>query len=166
MGKGIKPKELTGLPDELRYLAHIAGSENPGYIYLLVAETLGLVKIGASNRWEGIKVAVDKRIREIINDVPLIPITNSLVIVAASLGRTETEIHRHFAHYRVAGEWFIYADDLKGFVESVARFLKQVEEWSKPGAPDPTEFPWKLLDSPAKPPLKKFVDLQSRFESV
>lgn len=166
MGRGITQKEFTDLPDNLRHLAHIAGSKNPGYIYLLVAEGLDLVKIGASNRWEGYKVAVDKRIREIIKDAPMIPMTKELVIVAACLGRTETEIHRHFADYRIGGEWFIYADDLKTFADSVARFLEQVEEWSKPGAPDPTEFPWKLLDHPARPPSKKFVGMQTRFESA
>src|SRR5258708_5378156 len=68
MPKGIRRPKLPDLPDDLRYLAHIAGSANPGFIYLLVASGLGLVKIGASNRFDGLKLAVQKRIQEIKNE--------------------------------------------------------------------------------------------------
>ena len=47
MGKGIRSKVLKNLPDDVRYLAHLASGENPGYIYFLVSDELGLVKIGA-----------------------------------------------------------------------------------------------------------------------
>lgn len=164
MAKGIKPKILVDLPDEVRYLSHIAAGRNPGWIYMLVASDLGLVKIGASNRWDGLRVAVDRRIREVKNAAAIINIDRELVVVASALGRNETEIHKHFNEYRVAGEWFIFADAVQDFVESVARLLDQLEEWGENADARPTETPWRMLEIPARPPSRKFVGLEAVFE--
>jgi len=164
MPRGISRRELTDLPDEVRYLAHIASGKNPGWIYFLACSQLELVKIGASNRWEGHQAAVDRRIREVKLDVPMIPIDKEAVILAASLGRNEAELHAHFAEYRIAGEWFVYCDDLKALVDSVARLQEEFARMeSDPDAPSPKETPWKLLDTPARPPSKKFAGLRAEF---
>ena len=86
MPKGIRRVKLPDIPDDQRYIAHLAASANPGFIYFLVALDLELVKIGASHRFEGLKVAVDKRIQEIKHDVPMIRIDKEYVVLAASLG--------------------------------------------------------------------------------
>jgi hypothetical protein len=164
VGKGIKRKVLENLPDDLRYLAHIAAGRNPGYIYLLVSDDLGLVKIGASNRWDGHTVGVDQRIAEVKNDVPFITINREHVILASVLGLDEAEIHDHFAAYRVAGEWFVYSDDLKIFVDNVGDLLLQLDEWEKNANAHPTATPWKLLKTPPKPPSKKFTGVKAIFE--
>ena len=164
MGKGIKPKVLENLPEDLRYLAHIAEGKNPGYIYFLISDDLGLVKIGASNRWDGHAVAVDVRIKEVKNDVPFITINREHVVLASALGFGETEIHDHFAAYRAAGEWFVYSDDLKVFVNNVGDFLRQLDEWKKDADARPTATPWRLLETPPKPPSRKFAGVKAIFQ--
>lgn len=166
MGKGIRPKVLENLPDEIRYLAHIVESENPGFIYFLISDDLGLVKIGASNRWKGHQVAVDSRITEVKNDVPFITIDREYVILAGSLQKTESEIHDHFAAYHVAGEWYIYSDDLKLFVDEVGELLAQLDKWSETGEDRPTLTPWNTLKSIPKPPSKKFKGVRAIFDAV
>lgn len=164
MGKGIRPMVLNNLSDDVRYLAHMASGENPGYIYFLVSEELQLVKIGASNRWSADnEVAVDKRIREIKNDVPFVNICREHVILAGPLGYSESDIHDHFADYRVGGEWFIYSDDLKLFVDRIGIFIQQLHSWGNDGA-RPTEKPWTYLEIKPKPPSQKFVGVQSVFQ--
>ncbi len=164
MGKGIRSKVLKNLPDDVRYLAHLASGENPGYIYFLVSDELGLVKIGASNRWtDDNKVAVDKRIKEIKNDVPFIKISQEHVILAGPLGYSESDIHDHFADYRVGGEWFIYSDDLKLFVDKIGTCLQQQDAWGNDGVM-PTEKPWTYLEAEPKPPSKKFFGVQPIFK--
>jgi hypothetical protein len=164
MGRGITPKVIENLPDNVRYLAHIVGSRNPGYIYFLVCSDLGIVKIGASNRVDGIQIAVDQRIIEVRNDVPFLNLDQEYVILAATLGRTETELHQLFAAYSVAGEWFVYSDDLKKYVVCVRDFLQQVEVMSQEGSALPTAMPWKMPEAPPKPPAKKPVRFQAVFE--
>src|SRR5438309_889653 len=102
MGRGIKPKVFDKLPDDQRYIAHIAGGLNPGYIYFLVCDDVKLVKIGASNRWDGYILAVNARITEVKNDVPFFNITKEYITLASPLGMGESEIHDHFANYHVA----------------------------------------------------------------
>lgn len=165
MPRGIKPKDLQNLPDDMRYLAHIAAGPNPGYLYFLISDQLGVVKIGASNRWEGHQVAVDKRITEVKNASPLFPIDREFVLLAGPVGMSESAIHDHFKDYRIGkSEWFIYCDDLKGFVDSVGRLLEEFEKWKNDEIEMPTEKPWALLRDQPKPPSKKFVRLHAEFE--
>ncbi len=164
MGKGIKAKVLENLPDHLRYLAQVAGGQNPGYVYFLVSDDLKLVKIGASNRWDGNNLAVDARIREVKNDVPFVTINREHVILAMVLGLDETEIHEHFSEYRVAGEWFAYVDDLKKFVDDIGDLLRQLDEWANDADARPTSTPWNLLKITPKSPSMKFVGVQAHFE--
>lgn len=165
MPKGITQKVLPALPDQFRYLAQIAGGQSPGYIYLLVSEEIGLVKIGASNRWDGHTVVADRRVAEVKKQIPFVNLSEEHLILAACLGKNESEIHKHFHEYRARGEWFFYSDDLKVFVDSVADFLGQCDEWSKNADARPTAQPWNHLKYPPCLPSRKFVGLRADFET-
>lgn len=160
MAKGVKRVQLVGLPDNIRWMAHVAAGQNPGWIYFLVADQLELVKIGACNRYRGHEFALDERIREVKLGAAIVNFTRKFAMFASVLGLTETELFAHFREYRIdTSEWFVLCDDLKEFVECIARCDAEII-----AGQHPSEHPWRLLDNAPRPPSKHFVRLCSEFK--
>ena len=48
--RGVRPVRLKELPDHQRFLEHYASGPLYGFIYFIIADSMNLVKIGATNQ--------------------------------------------------------------------------------------------------------------------
>jgi hypothetical protein len=132
---------LPDLPDNLRYLTHSASGPLYGSVYFVFSDPMQLVKIGATNRWEGIWPDVESRVREVRRSVPFVPFTGWTFITPMSLQMSEPELLDFFVDYRVEvngeedqtgdNEWFQYTDVLKQFVDEVALLNREHDRYSR-----------------------------------
>lgn len=139
--RGVRRTALKNLPDDQRFLDHYASGPLYGFIYFIIADSMALVKIGATNQWDGLRPVIEPRVLQVRRAVPFLPISRVTFTTPIALQMSEPELHEHFESYRVeisgeldpAGdnEWFQLTDALKGFVDDVALLEQEFERYAK-----------------------------------
>lgn len=142
--RGVRPVRLTELPDDQRFLEHYASGPLYGFIYFIIADSMNLVKIGATNQWDGLRPVIEPRILKVRRDIPFLPLSRVTFTTPMALQMSEPELHEHFESYRVEisgkfdpvgdNEWFQLTDSLKAFVDDVALLEKEFERYAKEAA--------------------------------
>ncbi|WP_254511396.1 hypothetical protein [Anatilimnocola floriformis] len=114
-------------------MSQLMNGKRRGYVYFLVSDALCLVKIGGTNLWyrKGNKVwaNVNKRISQVCRVCP-VPLRLATVLTGVAFGN-ESQHHSYFRHYRYQAnkEWFWYLDDLKDYIDTIAAYQSQMDNY-------------------------------------
>jgi Fe2+ or Zn2+ uptake regulation protein len=94
--------------DEIKALKNMANRPK-NYVYFIKNESGKMVKIGYSKNPE-------KRLKMLERTLPM---SLELVYFMPGSELREKRLHEKFSKYRIKGEWFIFSDEIKQYIEKV-----------------------------------------------
>lgn len=100
--------------DQEKYDKALKGNPKPGYVYLMQPKGHNVYKIGCT-------MHLEKRLQRKQNDILGVALEYVAVVWSEDYERLEQHLHRTFAAYHLAGEWFVLPDATVEWFKGLAK---------------------------------------------